>query len=563
MFKRLIPVIIAVALIIVIGGVGFFTILLPRYSYSKETMDLAEYYGLTAPDEVAIILQDEVIETRAYLKQGVYYMDLESVQNLLNHRFYEDKAEQLLIFTTPTQIIRTVIGSNTYLQGEQEIVKDYPLSFYDNGVLYLALDYVHEFTNFHYEAFTDPYRIQLNTEWSEAEMAEISRNTAVRYRGGIKSDILRQLAKGEQVTVLEELENWSEIKTNDGIIGYVENKRLKNKATVTETPAAHYEEPEYTSIVRDYKINLGWHQVGAKIGNSTLEDVLAGTQALNVISPTWFSLSDNEGGIRSFAEQGYVDRVHGLGMEVWALVDNFDTNVSSYEVLSRTTSRTRLIENLMNEVLQYGIDGINVDFEDLSYEEGEPFIQFMRELSIQCRLHGIVLSSDNYVPRASTTHYDRKEQGVVADYVIIMGYDEHWGGGGIAGSVASIGFVEDGIAQTVEEVPPHKVINALPFYTRVWKTQDGKVTSEAVAMEVAQSFVANNGVEVGWDAETCQNYGEKQLGNAFYQVWLEDAQSIETKLTIMKKYDLGGVAAWKLGLETDDIWNLIAAYTNS
>ena len=301
----------------------------------------------------------------------------------------------------------------------------------------------------------------------------------------------------------------------------------------------------------------------SEAANATLDDVVRDTQGMNVISPTWFALTDNEGGIRSIASQNYVSRAHSLGLEVWALVDNFDNNVSSYEVLSKTSSRTRLIQNLMNEVLRYDIDGINVDFEDLSYDAGEPFVQFLRELSIQCRLNGIVLSVDNYVPRESTAHYDRPEQGVVADYVIIMGYDEHWGGGGVAGSVASIGFVEDGIRQTVDKVPSHKVINALPFYTRVWKTREGQVSSEALDMETAQNFITNNNVEVYWDQETCQNYGQIQKGDTLYQVWLEDAQSIETKLTIMQKYDLGGVAAWKLGFETPDIWAVIAAYLNS
>ena len=332
---------------------------------------------------------------------------------------------------------------------------------------------------------------------------------------------------------------------------------------IARTPASHYEEPEYTSLTREEKISLGWHQVMSEAANGTLAEAVSGTKGMNVISPTWFSLIDNEGGIRSIASQNYVNQAHQMGLEVWALVDNFDQNVSSYEVLSKTSTRTRLIDNLMAEVLRYDIDGINVDFEDLSYDSGEPFIQFLRELSIRCRADGIVLSVDNYVPRESTTHYDRKEQGIVADYVIIMGYDEHWGGGGVAGSVASIGFVEDGIVQTVEEVPPHKVINALPFYTRVWKTQNGQVTSEALDMETAQNFVANNNVEVYWDQETCQNYGQIQKADTLYQVWLEDAKSIETKLTIMQKYNLGGVAAWKLGFETPDIWGVIAAYTNS
>ncbi|MGN0307003.1 MAG: glycosyl hydrolase family 18 protein [Lachnospiraceae bacterium] len=563
MKKRVIPVLIAVALIIVIGGVGLLGLFLKKYSYSDTTMDLKEYFAVSKQDEAAIILQDEQIETKAKLLEGFCYLDFDSVQKLLNDRFYEDAAEQLLLYTTPTEIIRTAIGSSSYFQGMEEIQTEYPLSFYEGETLYVALDFVRLFTNFSYETFTEPNRIQLSTQWGEATTAEVKKNTQLRYRGGVKSDILCQLSKGEQVTLLEKMENWSKVKTTDAIIGYVENKMLINEEVIQEIPATHYEEPEYTSLTREYKINLGWHQVTVEAANSTLNDVVSRTSGMNVISPTWFSLTDNEGGIRSIASQNYVDQTHNMGLEVWALVDNFDANVSSYEVLSRTSSRTRLIENLMSEVLRYGIDGINVDFEDLSYDAGEPFVQFLRELSIQCRAAGIVLSVDNYVPREYTAHYNRKEQGIVADYVIIMGYDEHWGSGGVAGSVASIGFVEDGIIQTIEDVPSHKVINALPFYTRVWKTKDGAVTSEALDMETAANFISNNNITTWWDEETCQNYGEIQKGDTLYQVWLEDAKSIETKLTIMQKYDLGGVAAWKLGFETRDVWKIIEAYINS
>ena len=563
MKKKVIPVLVAVALIIVIGGAGLLTMFLGKYSYSDTLMDLDEYFEITEEDQVAIILKDEYIETKARLKGGAYYLDFDSVQKLLNKRFYEDEAEMLLLFTTPTEIIQTAIGSDVYYQGNSEVKEEYPLSFYQGETLYVALDFVQKFTNFSYEAFTAPNRICLNTEWGETTVAQVKKDTAVRYRGGVKSDILREVARGETVTILEELENWVKVKTSDALIGYIEKKRLTGQETIQEAAVSHYDEPEYTSLVRDYKINLGWHQVMSEAANATLDDVVRDTQGMNVISPTWFALTDNEGGIRSIASQNYVSRAHSLGLEVWALVDNFDNNVSSYEVLSKTSSRTRLIQNLMNEVLRYDIDGINVDFEDLSYDAGEPFVQFLRELSIQCRLNGIVLSVDNYVPRESTAHYDRPEQGVVADYVIIMGYDEHWGGGGVAGSVASIGFVEDGIRQTVDKVPSHKVINALPFYTRVWKTREGQVSSEALDMETAQNFITNNNVEVYWDQETCQNYGQIQKGDTLYQVWLEDAQSIETKRTSMQKYDLGGVAAWKLGFETPDIWAVIAAYLNS
>ena len=558
--KKFIPAIVAIALIIIVilGSIGIK--LVQRYTYSKERQDLKEYYSLTENNDVAIVLQNEILDTKAKLYDGVYYLDFASVQELLNDRFYVDINENLLLYTTPTDIIRSVIGTSQFDISGAEETTDYVIARYEGDTLYVSLDYVKKYTNFSYEAFDNPNRIQLRTEWGDRVSATVKKNSAVRLKGGVKSPILRDVSADDTLTVLEKMDNWTKVKTDDALIGYIENKVLKNEITEQEIEVTDYKEPEYTSIKKDYKINLGWHQVMTQAANATFDEVVNGTETMNIISPTWFSLIDNEGNISSLASSDYVSKAHSKNMEVWALIDNFNTEISTFEVLSYTSKRQVLIQNIMNQIGQYDIDGINIDFEQLNYDTGEHFTEFLRELSIACRQNGIVLSVDNYVPRESTTHYNRKEQGVVADYVIIMGYDEHWGSGGVAGSVASIGFVEDGIKKTVEEVPTNKVINAIPFYTRVWKTKDGQVTSEALGMEAAQSFINKNQVETRWDEETCQNYGEIQLGDTFYQVWLEDGQSIETKLTIMKKYDLAGVAEWKLGFEDSSIWGVIDSY---
>lgn len=564
MKKKMIPVLIAIALIIVVAGVSFGTILLERYSYTKDRADLNDYFHMSGDADVAIVLQNEIIEERARLFDGVYYMDLDTVHKYFNDRFYEDKGEGLLLYTLPDDIIRTVIGSSEMTAGGETEALSYIPARYDGETLYVALDYVKKYTNFSYEGFTEPNRLQIYTAWDERQVADIKKATSVRVLGGVKSEILKDLAKGDKVTVLEQMETWSKVKTSDAVIGYVENKRLTNIRAELPIPVTDYEEPEYTSITRDYKINLGWHVVAGTTGNDTLDSVVANTKGLNVISPTWFKLSDNNGGFTSFASQDYVNRAHNKGLEVWALVENIEyaDSIDMYEVLSSTTTRARLIDGLVNQVLDYGIDGINVDLEQISMDCGEHYIQFIRELSIPCRKYGIVLSVDNYVPTGYTDHYDRKEQGVVADYVVIMGYDEHYAGSPEAGSVASIDFVEEGIEKTVNQVPANKVINAVPFYTRIWETSDGKLSSQAVGMDMAEEFVKSHNITVEWDEETCQNYGEIQEGTRLYQVWLEDEKSIEVKLNIMDKYQIGGVASWRLGFEKPEIWEIIEAYMN-
>ena len=562
MKKKIIPIVIAIVLIIIIGGVTFGSRILEKYSYSKERADLNAYYGITGSQEAAIVLQDEIVEEKARISDGICYLDMATIHKYLNDRFYVDGGEGLLLYTLPEDIVRNSIGSSVKetAQGSEEL--GYTAAIWEGDTLYVALDYIKQYTNFSYQLFTDPYRIQLTTEWPSYEVASISKNTQVRVKGGVKSEILTDVQKGDQVSVLEQMETWSKVKTADSVIGYVENKRLTGIRSEQPIPVTDYQEPEYTSLTRDHKINLGWHVVASAGGNDTFNSVTANAGNLNVISPTWFKLCDNEGGYTSFASADYVQKAHDRGLEVWALIENIEykDSISMYEILSSTTTRQKLIDSLMKDLITYGIDGINVDFEQLSMDCGEHFVEFIRELSVACRKNGKVLSVDNYVPRDFNDYYDRKEQGIVADYVIVMGYDEHYAGSKEAGSVASIDYVEDGIAQTVKEVPAEKVINAIPFYTRIWETTGDGISSQAVDMVTAEQFISNHGITAEWDETTCQNYGEYTSGDSRYQVWLEDADSIKVKLNVMENYGIGGVAEWRLGFEKPEIWDVIGEY---
>ena len=554
--KKAIPVIIAVVLIFVIIAITFGMKVVDRFSYSEERMDLNEYFSLAADDEAALVLNNEIREEKGVVRDGRCYLSLETVHTYLNDRFYADYNENWLLYTTPDEII--------YAQAGETGGDGYVPAYLEDGVMYVALDYVKKYTNFSYTLYTEPNRVVMTTVWDEHSVADIKRNTAVRYQGGIKSDILTEAAAGDKVTVLEKMETWSEVVTQDGFIGYVENKRLENERSETLIPVTDYVEPEYTSIHRDYKISLGWHQVTSEAANSTLSEVLEGVSGMNVISPTWFFLSDNDGNFASIGSSSYVQEAHDRGLEVWALVDNFTYDVDTKAILSYTSKRQKLIEGLINEALSLGVDGINVDFEQVPGDAGEDYIEFLRELSIPCRANGLVLSVDNYVPRGYNSHYHWKEQGIVADYVIIMGYDEHYGGSQEVGSVASINYVEEGISTMVQYVPAEKVINAVPFYTRIWETTSEGVKSQAVGMTAAEDFLAQRGVEAVWDETTCQTYAQLEENGALFQVWLEDEESLQVKINVMKEYGIGGVAAWKLGYESGhpEVWTVISDFVN-
>ena len=564
MKKRILPVIIAILLILVIAGGALGKVLLDKYSYSKEEADWNEFYQVSESDRSAIILQDEMVEEQALIRDDVCYFDLATVHKYMNEVFYADMTEKLLLYANPTEVIRTTFGETSYTTTEGTQDAGYVISFVEGDTVYVAADYVKLFTNYSYDCYDR--HVQVYTEWGTRQVAQLKKDTAVRLRGGVKSPILTQAAKGDTLEILEQMETWSKVKTSDSVIGYVENKRLGDITEETETPVTDYQEPEYTALTSDSKICLGWHSIGGVGGNDTLYSMVSGTKGMNVIAPTWFSLTDENGSIRNFGTANYVTTAHNMGLQVWGVVDNFNyanetgTAISTLNMLSSTTSRQNFVRNVTDAAVSLGLDGINVDFEQLSSDCGPHYVEFLRELSIQCRNMGLVLSIANYVPFNFNDYYRLDIQGQVADYVIIMGYDEHWHGSKDPGSVASISYVSGGLDRTLQEVPANKVVNALPFYTILWKTEGTDVTDEYITMNNEADFMNRAGVTAEWDEETCQNYAEWTSGNATYQIWLEDAESIAVKLNMMTTKNIGGVAVWRLGYGTQAAWELINAY---
>ena len=564
MKKRILPVIIAILLILVIAGGALGKVLLDKYSYSKEEADWNEFYQVSESDRSAIILQDEMVEEQALIRDDVCYFDLATVHKYMNEVFYADMTEKLLLYANPTEVIRTTFGETSYTTTEGTQDAGYVISFVEGDTVYVAADYVKLFTNYSYDCYDR--HVQVYTEWGTRQVAQLKKDTAVRLRGGVKSPILTQAAKGDTLEILEQMETWSKVKTADSVIGYVENKRLGDITEETETPVTDYQEPEYTALTSDSKICLGWHSIGGAGGNDTLYSMVSGTKGMNVIAPTWFSLTDENGSIRNFGTANYVTTAHNMGLQVWGVVDNFNyanetgTAISTLNMLSSTTSRQNFVRNVTDAAVSLGLDGINVDFEQLSSDCGPHYVEFIRELSIQCRNRGLVLSIANYVPFNFNDYYRLDIQGQVADYVIIMGYDEHWHGSKDPGSVASINYVSGGLDRTLQDVPANKVVNALPFYTILWKTEGTDVTDEYITMNNEADFMNRAGVTAEWDEETCQNYAEWTSGNATYQIWLEDAESIAVKLNMMATKNIGGVAVWRLGYGTQAAWELINAY---
>ena len=545
--RKIVPVLIAVGLIILIavGFVGFQV--LERYMPTKERADLAEVYGVSG-DETAILYNYERQEPTGIYENGQTYLPVSWINDHINERFYWDSTENLLVYALPDQIV--------YADAETKGSNGAPLLVVKDDEVYLTLGLIANYTDVQIQTFDsgDGKRVLIN-DWGTRNTARVKKAGSLRVKGGVKSKVLTDLAKDDTVTVLDTMEKWSRVASSDGNIGYVENKRLA--AAESRKFSGNFKAPVYKSTRMSGKIVLGWHQVTSQDGNNMFDSVVVKTKGMNVIAPTWFSLTDNNGNYRSLANKDYVTKAHARGLQVWALIDNFSADVQTETLLASTSTRRKLIDSLIADVEQYGLDGLNLDFESLKADAGVHYIEFIRELSIPCRQKGIILSVDNYVPARYNSFYNLKEQGTVADYVIMMGYDEHFAGGE-PGSVSSISYVKNGISGMLEDVPKEKLINAVPFYTRLWtEAGDGSITSKAMGIADAKKWVENNQVELTWQAGTAQYYGEKQTSDGAQFLWMGEERSLKEKMNVVRQNDLAGVACWKLGFEDSAAWDSI------
>lgn len=548
MDKKYKPIVAVVVLVILVAVLGIVSHVVMKYIPSGEKMDLNEYYGEMADGEIAIVLGTEKLDERGLVDGDRVYLPLNVVNTYLNQRYYWDSANQQVLYATPSELTTVAASSES---GDQVWLKD--------DTVYLNLTYIQQYTDIDAYISKEPYRIAIQYQFDNIKTVTVKKNTSIRYRGGIKSPVVTSVKKGAQLRLIEELDNWDQVATDNGYIGYIDKKNV-GKASET-TFDRNFEREQYSYLTMDGKVNMVWHQVTSTDANAYFADATANMTGVNVISPTWFYLLDTSGNIANISSADYVAQAHEKGLKVWGLIDNFTQEVSTTETLSNTAARQNIISQLIQAATSVGMDGINVDFESLSEDVGIHFLEFLRELSIECHKNNLVLSVDNPVPEDFTSHYDRAEQGRVVDYVIVMGYDEHYVGSE-AGSVASLPWVEQGIQDTLAEVPAERVINAVPFYTRLWRTTGGNVTSEAIGMDQAQQVISENNVETYWDKTTSQNYGKYDIDNSTYQIWIEDSQSIAEKVKLVSKYNLAGVSAWKLGFENSGIWQVISDNLN-
>lgn len=570
MKKKAIPVIAAAGIVVILIFAMIVTALVKKYTPSKEKANLKNYFGIETQEEMAIIWNQEKMKDKAFVDNKHVYVSYDFVRDHINARFYFDKIENKLLYTTAENVITVEAASSDFYIGNKKQAGEVGAIFkLDADQAYINIDFVKQYSNLIVQSFFNPNRIILQTNLSEYQSASLQNDSEIRVKGGIKSPILTQISKNQKVQILDKMDDWTKVATNNGFIGYVKNKVLSSptKEQWKFTPVKE----TFTHVFRENAICLAWHQVTNLTVNTKIGNILTDIKGVNVISPTWFYLTDDTGNIANLSSSDYVNQCHQKGIEVWGLVSNLEQKVDTTAILSKTSTREKLVNNLVAAAIEKDLDGINVDMESLDPKAGEGYVQFIRELALKCHKNDLVVSVDNYVPTDYTAFYNRKEQAQFADYIIIMAYDEHYAGSD-EGSVSSISFVTNGIKDTLKEVPAKQTVVALPFYTRLWEissktNEEGveiskDVKSQAYGMDSAQGMVDKSGVKTKWDDKSGQYYLEYQNSGKTYKMWQEEEKSLSLKLEQVKKNKLAGAAFWKLGFERDSIWDTIIKYVN-
>lgn len=513
--------------------------------------------------EVALVVNDELLDDRALKIDGEIYVPAETAMGYMDQRIYVDTVEQSMSYATTDGVITAQAGKTEYAKGKEQQTAKYPVLNQKDESYYISLSFIEQHASCYYKVYDNPSRLVIMSDREAAyTLGTLNQDTRVRKGPNKKYKYYVELAEGDRVFVEKDIKEENEyiaVTTMDGVSGYIPKDRIEKE---TKQAWKFEKTPEvFSQKTMNETVCLGWHQVTNESSSTSLPASLDQAKTLNVLSPTWYALSDNNGNFESLANSSYVSQAHARGLKVWGLINDFGKGIKLSKVLGVTSNRTRLINNLVASAIQYELDGINIDFENVTQDNAGAYLQFLRELTLKCHANDLVVSVDNYSPAAYNAFYDLAEQGRIVDYVILMAYDEHYAGSEESGSVSSLPFVEEGVKNVLAKVPKERMITALPFYTRLWKevkTSSGvKVTSEAYGMSGAESMVRANDASPKWDETTGQYYAEFKSSGATYKIWLEEETSLQKKLEVVTANQAAGVAFWKMGFERAVTWTTI------
>ena len=544
---------------------------------SNDYEDFHTYYNIPS-DEITVILCGVRLDlTDGPVKyNGAVCFPVDFVKQYIDQYIWWDPVALKLTVTMPDKVMRFIPGQINYSENGSPAAGDAPV-YLINETPYLPVELLTQIYHISLDYHSDNNIVIMNFLDEDRGTGIISSdNTVLRFSPDKKAPLMYRFSRDERVYVYGENGDYTAVMAENGLIGFVPSKAVADAGAEKGTAPAP--SPQYPALPPiQGKVNMIWDQIYNSDGNAARTNT-AVEDGLDVISPTWltFDLSLT-GDIISLADADYVNWAHGSGCQVWPLISDLSSDASSvlnqeisHSILSDTDTRQHVIDQLMELIAEYDLDGLNIDFEYVQQADAAAYLQFIRELGPYMKTAGKYLSVDMYNPDPQnywSKYYNREEVGKAVDFICVMTYDEYGSSSATSGPVASMPFVRNGIGLTLQEVPKEKVILGLPYFVRVWReeTADGAVstTSRAYDMDSAYKLFTDNNAVISWDDAYGTYYAVYTDGdNVVYKAWLEDARSIEEKLKYMQSADLAGVAGWSWGLENSGVWDLLRQYVN-
>ena len=534
---------ILLALILILGAGGYFAYRLMNRGSGRvsERVDTLQFISDGKTQDV----------TDYAMVDGQFYLSVDYIKENLDDSIYYDKQDNIITLANKAGLKRFTPGKSSYSLNESQMELRDPILEKDGKVLLPTEAFIQDYPvdfRYHKESKT----MTLDFKDMNYAVGKALEGTLLREAPKSNAPYLTRLTGKEKVIFYGEEGDFYRVRLENGYGGYIlkANCKVDFRENKFKSPLAKNEEAQAFE-----PLHLTWDYT---YGNETAARIQAigPLPGVDVIVPTWFSIKDKEANLIDRGNIDYVNRYRALGIDVWGYIDNsFDPDIT-HASLTSTKKRQKILRQILALLRKYQMKGINVDFEHVRPEDGPYITQFVQELKALCQDKDIKISVD-VTPQITKDPekqiYDREKLGQAADYLVLMAYDQHWSSSDKAGSVAEYSWVESHLNTLFRTVDKEKIILGVPLYTRLWTEENGKVQSKNISMAQIQEFLAKTGAQPKWDDKIKQYVVDTNQG----KIWIEDENSLKYKASLVPKYGLPGLASWRKGFETPNIWPVL------
>ncbi len=539
------------------------------YYYLDAQQKKVSYFQKERP----IVFQSEIYEKEALYENSQVYIPLQFISDYLDDGIAFDEETESVIIISNENILRFPIEKLVKFVNEQPFEIKVETLITANEELYVEIDQLENIYPISYTFFPEVGSVMISMDGEEREIGIIKetakqRELRLKTRPKYFSNYYDEVRLGEMLYIVGEENDYYLAHNEKGVSGFIQKDVIENIETSVVT--IDRDEPFRQLKYPEWPINLTWEAV---YSNNPDTNELPELPGINVVSPTWFKLKNEDGDIHSLASMTYVQWAKERGYQIWGLFSNdFDPD-KTHVALQNFETRQKMIRQLLQYSEMYDLEGINVDFENVFLKDKDLVTQFVRELTALAHQAGLIISMDITFISSSemwSMFYDRKALAEIVDYMVVMAYDEHWGSSPLAGSVASFPWVQRNLERLLEEIPNDRLILGIPTYTRIWKEQETEggnieVSSRALSMRAVEDWIEERVLTPEYDENSGQDYVEyyDEDERATYKIWIENADSIARRGQMVHEYNLAGVASWNRFFANDESWEALDSVLNS